>query len=107
MKIRFLNKSITPKRFSYNPLYYNEQKERLEERKAHFEKLSEGNYNDSDRLNTFKANIRSEWSRSEMRSQNNRAANIRVLILVGLILVLGYFVFNGVDQVDTIVNKLW
>jgi hypothetical protein len=107
MKIRFLKKAIEPKRFSYTPMYYDERKERIEKRRAHFENLENGSYPDSERLESFRSNLKDEWSRSDMRTTHNRSANIRVLILIGLILVLGYFIFNGVDEVDTVVNKLW
>lgn len=107
MKIRFLNKSIEPKRFRYTPMYYDERKERIEERKAHFQKLEDGNLENKERVRNFSESIRGEWSRSEMRQQQNRSANIRVLLLIAVIVALGYFIFNGVDEVDTVVHKLW
>ena len=107
MKIKFLNKTIEPKRFRYTPMYYDERKERIEERKEHFRKLDQDEYKDAERITAFKDNLRGEWSRSEMRQSQNRSANIRVLVLIGILLALGYFIFNGVDEVDTVVHKLW
>ena len=107
MKIKFLNKSIQNKRFEYSPMYYSERKERIERKKAQYAKLEEGNASESERREFFKDNMRHEWSRSKVRQVHNRAANIRTLILIVLIVGLGYFIFNGVDGVDTIVKKLW
>ena len=107
MKIKFLNKTIEPKRFDYNPRYYDERKERVKQRQEHYRKLSEGSYNDNERRENFKDNIRAEWSRSQVRQHHRRSSNMRTMILVALILALGYFIFNGVDEVDAVVNKIW
>lgn len=107
MKIKFLNRTVDPKRFAYNPRYYDEQKERLNQRREHYRKVHSGEYSEDDRREHFKQNLRAEWSRSEIRHQNKRSANIRTLILVVIIVALGFFIFNGVDEVDTIVNKVW
>ncbi len=107
MKIRFFNKAIPHRRFEYQPMYYNERKERLDIKKAHYEKINDGSITDNERREHLRDNLRDQWSASHVRSQHNRSSNIRILLLIGLILALGYFIFNGVDQVDTIVTKLW
>ena len=60
-----------------------------------------------ERRELLRENLRSEFSRSEVRKNTNRTSNLRVLLLIGLILALGYFILNGVDEVDTVVKKLW
>ncbi|TNF00678.1 MAG: hypothetical protein EP322_00980 [Bacteroidetes bacterium] len=107
MKIKFLNKVTEPKRFRYTPMYYDERKERIEERKAHYKSTEDGTLSEEDRINALRANLRSEWSRTEVRQSHFRSSNIRILILIGILLALGYFIFNGVDEVDTVVHKLW
>lgn len=107
MKIRFLNKTVEPKRFRYTPMYYDERKERLEERQEHFNKLDSGEMDADGRVQNLRDNLKNEWSRTTVRQSHNRSANIRVLILIGILLALGYFIFNGVDDVDTVVHKLW
>lgn len=107
MKIKFLNKVTEPKRFRYTPMYYDERKERIEERKAHYKSTEDGTLSEDDRINALRANLRSEWSRAEVRQSHFRSSNIRILILIGILLALGYFIFNGVDEVDTVVHKLW
>lgn len=107
MKFRFLNKTIQNQRFNYNPMYYNERKERLERKKDQYQKLDDNTLSDSERREMFRENLKEGFARGQYRQSQQRSSNIRVLILVGLILVLGYFVFNGVNEVDTVVKKLW
>lgn len=107
MKLKFLNKTIQNKRFEYAPMYYSERKERLERKKEQYAKMEEGELSENERRKFFKDNMRQEWSRSKVRQVHNRAANIRTLILIVLIVGLGYFIFNGLDDVDTVVKKLW
>ena len=107
MKFRFLNKTIEHQRFQYNPIYYNERKERLERKKKQYQKLNEDAVSDDERKEYFKDSLKENWSRSGFRQSQQRSSNIRVLLLVGLILALGYFIFNGVDEVDTVVKNLW
>lgn len=107
MKFRFLNKTIQNQRFNYNPMYYSERKERLDRKKVQYEKLEDNSLSDTERRELFRENLKEGFSRAHYRQTQQRSSNIRVLILIGLILVLGYFVFNGVSQVDTVVKKLW
>ena len=107
MKIRFLNNNISARKFDYNAMYYDERKERLAAKKEQFAKLENGEISDEERRSMLRESMRSEWSRSEIRQKANRSANLRTLILIVIIVALGYFVFYGVDQVDTIVNNLW
>lgn len=107
MKFQFLSKTYKNRRFDYNPMYYDERKERLEAKKKQFTKLENGEMSDEERKSMFRENMRGEWSRSETRKRGRSSANLRTIILIVLILALGYFIFNGVDQVETVVNKLW
>ncbi len=107
MKFRFLNKTIENRQFDYSPMYYDERKERLNRKKKEYAKLENENLSDSERTEIFRNNLKEGWSRAEYRSSQQKSSNIRVLILIGLIVALGYFIFNGVDEVDTVVTKLW
>ncbi len=107
MKFRFLNKTIQNQRFNYNPMYYNERKERLDRKREQYQKLEDNTISDAERRELFRENLKEGFSRAHYRQTQQRSSNIRVLILIGLILVLGYFVFNGVNEVDTVVKKLW
>ena len=107
MKFRFLNKTIEHQRFQYNPMYYDERKERLEKKKEQYRKLDEDGVSDEERTEYFKEKLKENWSRGEYRQSQQRSSNLRILLLIGLILALGYFIFNGVDEVDTVVTNLW
>lgn len=107
MKIRFLNKTIEHKRFGYSPIYYDERKERLSEKKEQYRKLEDGEMSGDERRDILRSNLRQEFSRADYRKREKKTSNIRILLLIGVILALGYLVFNGMDDIDSIVNKLW
>ena len=101
MKLKFLNKSFENTRFQYNPLYYDERKE------AQYKKLEENKMSDEERREMFRSNLQDGWSRAQYRQSAQKSSNIRILILIGLIVVLGYFIFNGLDHIDGVVTKLF
>ncbi|MCH2230293.1 MAG: hypothetical protein MK105_08110 [Crocinitomicaceae bacterium] len=107
MKFRFLNKTIENQRFDYTPRYYDERKQRLERKKALYKQLDEGTISDEKRREMFRENIQEGFSRSQVRQSAQKSSNMRILILIALMLALGYFIFNGVDDVDTVVTKMW
>jgi len=107
MKIKFLNKTIENQRFRYTPMYYDERKEKIKQKREQYAKLSNGSISHEERKNILRDKMKADWSRTEIRKNQHRSSNIRILILIALIVVLGYFVFNGIDEVDTIVNNLW
>lgn len=106
MKIRFLNKTVEHKRFSYSPMYYDERKEQLKERRERYRKLQSGELNLDERREMLRENLRNEYSRTDYRRTQQRKSNMRILLLVAILLALGYFIFNGLDQVEPIVKKL-
>lgn len=88
-------------------MYYDERKERLEKKKELYRKMHEGELSTDERREMFKDNLKENWSRADVRKSQHRNANLRVLLLILIILTLGYFIFNGVDEVDTVVKNLW
>ncbi len=107
MKFRFLNNTLSNKRFGYNPRYYDERKEELERKRAYYEKMSNGEVNDQERRDMFRENLKSGLSRGDYRQTQNRSSNLRVVLLIVVLIALGYFVFNGIDRVDTVVKKVF
>lgn len=103
----FLSKTVANRKFDYQPMYYNERKERLKAKAEQYKRVENGDLSDEERKSIFRDNMRGEWSRSEVRSKQRSTSNFRIIILILIILALGYFIFNGVDQVDTIVEKLY
>ena len=107
MKFRFINNTLKNRRYDYTPMYFDERKERLEAKKKQYARMENGEMTDEERRAIFKTNMRNEWSRAEYRKKVRSNANLRTFILVVVIVALGYFIFNGVDQGGTIVINLW
>lgn len=106
MEFRFLNKKMRHKRFDYSPMYYDERKERLDLKKAEYEKLDNEELSSEDRQAILRQNMQNTWSRSQHASKAKSTSNIRIVILIAIILVLGYFIFSGLDEVDVVVKKI-
>jgi hypothetical protein len=104
MAISFISKSGRNKRFNYAPRYYDERKERLEMKKKSF--LEDEKSSDSQRKELLRDAIHQSWNRSKYVSKQKQSANLRIVILIVLILVLGYFVFNGLDDVDQVIKSV-
>ena len=107
MKIRFLNKTIENKRFDYTPMYYDERKEALNKKKELYSRMQSGAMSESEKRDLLRQEMRQSWSRTNYRKSQEKASNIRILILIAVLLTLGYFIFNGIDEVDNIVEKIW
>lgn len=106
MQFKFLKNNIQNRSFDYAPMYYDERKEKLELKKKQYERLKDSNLTTEERQQLLRNNMREGWSRAAYRQQVTSASNLRILLLIGLLVALGYFIFNGVDEVDTVVKKL-
>jgi len=107
MKIRFLNRTIENRRFDYTPMYYDEKREALEKKKELYRRMKEDKLSESEKREVLRNEMRQSWSRTNYRKSQEKASNIRILILILVLLALGYFIFNGIDEVDTVVEKIW
>ena len=106
MQFKFLKNNLQNKRFDYSPMYYDERREKLELKKMHYQKLKDKDLSPEDRQQLLRNNMREGWSQAAYRQQVNSSSNLRILLLIALLVGLGYFIFNGVDEVDTVVKKL-
>ncbi len=88
-------------------MYYDEKKEALNKKKELYRRMNEGELTESEKREVLKNEMRQSWSRTNYRKSQEKASNIRILILILVLLILGYFIFNGIDEVDTIVEKIW
>jgi|GEM_PF-659534 len=85
MEIVFF-KSAKNRQFDYKPRYYDEEKERKEERRKAIEEGSEGN------PANFKRDIERRWKRIDKKNRNkSKSVNLLVYLIVAALLV--YFVF--------------
>lgn len=107
MAFRFFNKTINYRRFDYAPMYYDERKERREEKKREFEALQSGELSAEERKRILRNNMRGAWAGAARAQKAKQQSNWRIILLIAALLILGYFVFNGVNEVDTVVKKLW
>jgi hypothetical protein len=106
MQIKFLNKNFKPRQFGFNPRYYDERRERLELKKAEFNRMKDESVSGEERESILRQHMKETWSRTQHAQQQRYNANIRTIILIAVICILGYFIFNGLDDVDTVVKKL-
>lgn len=107
MKLRFFNKTIEHRSFKYTPMYYDDQKEYIEMKKAQHRDTSTDEIDIETRKEILRHELSSGWSRAQHATQAKRTANIRVLILIAVIIILGYFLLYSVDEVDVVVDKMW
>ncbi|MBB77714.1 MAG: hypothetical protein CL844_01785 [Crocinitomicaceae bacterium] len=105
MKYKFLNNRIKNKRFHYSPLFYDKRKENLEIKKLYYTKVKNNNIN---KENPFLRDaIKRNWNNKQTRKKSNTNYNIRILSLIIILLFLGYFMFNGLGNINSIINKIW
>lgn len=107
MRIKFLNNSLRNREFSYSPRYYDERKEQLEGKKKLYDRLHKGELTSEDRRQLLKDNMARSWSNNDYKRRETQKYNVRILVLICILLVLLYFIFFGVDEVDNIVVNLW
>lgn len=106
MQFKFLKNNLQNKRFDYAPMFYDERREKLELKKMQYQKLKDKDLSLEERQQLLRNNMREGWSQAAYRQQVTSTSNLRILILIALLVGLGYFIFNGVDEVDTVVKKL-
>ncbi len=104
MALKLFNTKIQHKRFDFMPRYYDERKERLELKRKQFQENE--NLSDSERTAAMREQLKDNWSHGRARQQANYQANFRILILIGVIVVLGYFIFNGLDDIEQVIQKI-
>jgi lipopolysaccharide export LptBFGC system permease protein LptF len=106
MQFKFLKNNLQNKRFDYAPMFYDERREKLELKKMQYQKLKDKDLSIEERQQLLRNNMREGWSQAAYRQKVTSTSNLRILILIALLVGLGYFIFNGVDEVDTVVKKL-
>jgi hypothetical protein len=79
------------KQFTYTPLYYNRQKEELEERIKRIENELQGETSKEYKPGIIKGSFKHLHS---MRKRNNRASTLRLIIIVIILLTLVYYLFS-------------
>jgi uncharacterized membrane protein len=105
MKFRFLTKVNNHKKFNFTPRYYDERKERLDsmvesyarlDKKQEHQQLENEENSEFDfrRKEAMKLSMSDNWGRGKNKAKDVRKSNIRVLLILLSILILGYLVFR-------------
>lgn len=104
MAFGFLSRVGRHKRFNFVPRYYDERKERLELKKM---KYQEKNLDENSRRSElFRDSIQHSWNRGKSVRKQKQSANMRIILLIVLIFLLGYFIFNGLDDIDQVIKSI-
>lgn len=101
--MKFLNSRLRPKRFAYFPRYYDERKEKLDLKRKLY---ADENLSEDDRVLIMREKLREKRSSYQVNQNHLYNRNTRSLFLIFIVLVLGYFILNGLDDIDHVIFKL-
>ncbi len=94
------------RRFEYIPRYYDPKKEAIKKKIKLAKKENilddEGRYA---REINFRAQVRDKWGNSEYRSKSMNA-NIRLILILGVMMVVVYYIFQGLDIGGTAIDQM-
>lgn len=102
--MRIFNIKPRYKRFNFYTRFYDESKERIELKRKQYHDLE--NASAEERKMILKEQMRESWSNGKKRQSANLYFNIRIITLICIIFLLGYFIFNGVDSVEKVIYKI-
>lgn len=86
-------KTKKPNQFYFEPRFYNERKEKLQERYAKINReLKNAPRNDNSSSEAFKSNLRANWNESYSRNRTGGTLNKRVLIYIVALAALSYII---------------
>lgn len=107
MRIKFLNNGARNRQYDYSPMYYDERKEELQQKKDLYKRAQNGELTAEEKKSMLKDQMRRSWQHGEYRKNEQRRINLRILLLVVILSALLYFIIYGVDSIDNVVEKLW
>jgi hypothetical protein len=94
------------KRFEFAPRVFDEDKERFEKRKKNIADELGVSQNDPSKKReiNFRANMQDKGV-SAYRSNATVFSNLRLLVILGILLIGFYFIFNNLDGMITALTK--
>jgi hypothetical protein len=106
-RIRFM-KVNQHKRYDYTPRYYDERKERLKAMIALYEKDESDEFDkDSAQYRArIKQRMEQSWSLQTVHSTQSKAANIRLIVILVILIAVTYFIFDYVDMFSSEVYSI-
>ena len=96
--MRLFNLKSNYKRFNFYTRFYDENQERLDLKRKQYQTLEQSN--DEERKLIFREQLKDSWHSGKSRNAQHMSYNLRILSLIALILVLGYFIFNGLETIE-------
>ena len=99
--MRLFNFKSNYRRFNFYTRFYDENKERLDLKRKQYHNNEISSF--EERKLIFKEQLKENWSINKSKSSLNLSYNIRILSLIGLILLLGYFILNGLEIIERVI----
>jgi len=101
--LRFLNSNIKPRKFDYFPRYYNARKEKIELKRKFY---SNENLSQDERVLLMREKIEEQKQENRVSKNGVYSQITRTLVLLSIVFILGYFLLNGLDDIDRVIFKL-
>ena len=101
--MKFLNSNIRPKKFDYFPRYYNSRKEKIELKRKFY---SNETLSQDERVILMREKIEEKKQENKVSKNGVYSQNTRTLLLLSIVFILGYFLLNGLDDIDRVIFKL-
>jgi hypothetical protein len=96
-RIRFM-KVNRNKQFDYTPRYYDERKERLNKLVDRYKKEDKNlDTSSAEYRAKIKQRIEQNWELNSATSSQSRAANVRLILILGALLLAAYYVLDYVS----------
>lgn len=86
-------KVARPKKFSYKPIYYNEQKERLQELKKQIAKVNQGEKTE-EKVEASRIRQGFEFRRNDKGYSLQRYSGLRIIIIAAVLSLLAYYILK-------------
>ncbi len=90
-------------RFEYQPLYYDEKKEQMKERLEKYNKSED----DKEYKADIKGKFQSKRSLNSSYSSQKRISNIRLLIIIGFISAILFYIMQNQGLISYMFNALF
>ena len=91
-------------RFEYQPLYYDEKKEKMRERLG---KYNKDNDNEKNYIPDIKGKFKTNRSHSSSYSSQKRISNIRLLVIIGFIGFIAFYILENQGIISYMFNILF
>tara|TARA_B100000963_G_C22523372_1_gene624097 strand:+ start:344 stop:691 length:348 start_codon:yes stop_codon:yes gene_type:complete len=87
------------KRFDFSPRYYDQEKERLETRKAEIARALKKNYNETSTQRELRIREQFRTRNTSYNSSSSLMSNTRLIVIFGILLIGFYYVYIHLDDV--------